>query len=365
MAGIHTLNARGNVLLPVIRKHYGWSDSRTFHEIQRFHIDLLSILRSKGIDYLSLRSALTPQPTKHEAAFLFDEHRCENTFIPGVECGDALFKALDRNTTHSILGGELVDDRDEIARVLLRRAAIVSKDLNFKHPCFCYVVYVNNLSESSVSAIDSKLRAHKAYLGYVPCTYASLAKTFVSMHLVNLVIKQGNTVILGHEDDRPNNENCNLHLQDYTALGLQLKSLQSMYFNTFLSYKPEQMFLDESDDDLEIALRAMSKEVAPLSEFTVVIENDKFEKYLKTVKLGKMMKAGLADLTKADLEAAIREKLRMSYLYNMEWVDEPTHQLSKFNIMLEFPRPTGYPERMVVSLEYRPVDRVLRLVTVS
>ncbi|KGD37164.1 hypothetical protein DP44_1427 [Burkholderia pseudomallei] len=365
MASIHTLNARGNVLLPVIRKHYGWTDSRTFHEIQRFHIDFLTILRAKGVDYSSLRSALTPQPTKHEAAFLFDEHRCENTFVPGVECADALFKALDRKTTHSILGGELVDDRDEIARALLRRSAIVSKDLNFKHPCFCYVIYVNNLSEGSVTAIDSKLRAHKAYLGYVPCTYASLAKTFVSMHLVNLVIKQGNTVILGHEDDRPNTENCNLHLHDYKALGLQLKSLQSMYFNTFLSYKPEQMFLMESDDDLEIALRAMSKEIAPLDEFAVVIEDDKFEKYLKTVKLGKVMKAGLADLTKAELEAAIREKLRTSYLYNMEWVDEPTHQLSKFNIMLEFPRADGYPERMVVSLEYRPVERVLRLVTVS
>ncbi|WP_320534491.1 hypothetical protein [Robbsia andropogonis] len=365
MAGIYTLNARGNVLLPVIRKHYRWTDSRTFHEIQRFHIDFLTILRAKGVNYSSLRSALTPQPTKHEAAFLFDEHRCENTFVPGVECADALFKALDRGTTHSILGGELVDDRDEIARALLRCSAIVSKDLNFKHPCFCYVIYVNNLSEGSVTAIDSTLRTHKAYLGYVPCTYASLAKTFVSMHLVNLVIKQGNTVILGHENDRPNTENCNLHLHDYTALGLQLKSLQAMYFNTFLSYKPEQMFLKESDDDLEIALRAMSREIAPLDEFRVVIEDDKFEKYLKTVKRGKMMKAGLADLTKAELEAAIREKLRMSYLYNMEWVDEPTHQLSKFNIMLEFARADGYPERMVVSLEYRPVERVLRLVTVS
>ncbi|WP_186176936.1 hypothetical protein [Burkholderia gladioli] len=365
MAGIHTLNARGNVLLPAIRKRYGWSDLRTFHEIQRFHIDFLTILHAKGVDYASLRSALTPQPTKHEAAFLFDEHRCKNTFVPGVECADALFKALDRKTTHSILGGELVDDRDEIARALLHRSAIVAKDLNFKHPCFCYIIYVNNLSEGSVTAIDSKLRAHKAYLGYVPCTYSSLAKTFVSMNLVNLVIKQGNTVILGHEDGRPDTENYNLHLHDYTAIGLQLKSLQSMYFNTFLSYKPEQMFLKESDDDLEIALRAMSKEIAPLHEFAVVIENDKFEKYLKTVKLGKMMKAGLADLTKAELEAAIRGKLRMSYLYNMEWIDKTTYQLSKFNIMLEFPREDGYPERMVVSLEYRPFERVLRLVTVS
>ncbi|WP_122781429.1 hypothetical protein [Burkholderia pseudomallei] len=365
MGSIHTLNARGNVMLPALREHYAWTDSRTFHEIQRFHSDLLEILRAKGIDYTSLRSALTPQPTKHEAAFLFDEQRCENSFVPGIECADALLTALDRKTTHSILAGELVDDRDEIARALLRRSAIVAKDLDFKHPCFCYVLYVNNLSEGNVAAIDSKLRAHKAYLGYVPCTYASLAKTFVSMHLVNLVIKQGDTVILGHEDDRPNTENYNLHLHDYTALGLRLKSLQSMYFSTFLSYKPEWMMLKESDDDLEIALRAMSKEVAPLAEFAVVIADDKFEKYLKTAKLGKLMKAGLADLTKAQLEAAIREKLRMSYLYNMEWVDEPTYQLSKFNIMLEFPRPGGYPERIVVALEYRPVERVLRLVTVS
>ncbi len=42
-----------------------------------------------------------------------------------------------------------------------------------------------------------------------------------------------------------------------------------------------------------------------------------------------------------------------------------THQLSKFNIMLEFPRWDGYPERMVAALEYRPVERLLRLLTVT
>lgn len=352
-------------MLPALRQYFAWTDAQTFREIQRFHRDLLDILRAKRIDYASLRSALTPQPTKHEAAFLFDEHRCDNTFVPGVECADALFRALDPKTTHSILGGELVDDRDEIARPLLARSAVVAKDLDFRHPCFCYVLYANNLSASSVAAIDNKLHANKAYLGYVPCTYASLAKTFVSMCLVNLTVKQGDTVILGHEDDRPNAENHNLHLHDYTALGLRLRSLQSMYFSTFLSYKPEQMILQQSDDDLEIALRSMSEEVAPLAEFTVTIGDDKFDKYLRTAKLGKLKRAGLASLTKPELEAAIREKLRMSYLYNMEWVEEGTHSLSKFNIMLEFPRLDGPPERMVVVLEYRPAERILRLITVS
>ena len=278
MAGIHTLNARGNVMLAALREHYAWTDARTFREIQRFHSDFLDILREKGIDYASLRSALTPQSTKHEAAFLFDEQRCDNTFVPGVECADALFKALDRKATHSILGGELIDDQDQIARRLLRRSAVVAKDLDFKHPCFCYVLYVNNLTEGKVAAIDNKLREHKAYLGHVPCTYASLAKTFVSRHLVNLVIKQSDTVILGHEDDRPNTENRNLHLYDYTSLGLRLKSIQSMYFSAFLSYKPEWMLMEESDDDLAISIAAMSEAIAPLTEFTVVISDDKFEK---------------------------------------------------------------------------------------
>lgn len=365
MAGIHTLNSRGNVMLQTLREHFAWSDARTFREIQRFHRDLLQILYAKLIDYASLRSALTPQPNKSEAAFLFDEQRCDNTFAPGVECVDALFRALDPQTTHSILGGELGDDRDEIARRLLAGSAVVAKDLDFKHPCFCYVLYVNNLSAASVAAIDGKLRANKAYLGYVPCTHASLAKTFVSMRLVNLMIKQGGTVILGHEDDRPNTENHNLHPYDYTAIGLRLKSIQSMYFSIFLSYKPEQMLLEESDDDLEIALRSMSEEVAPLADFTVAIDDDKFEKYLRTAKLGKLKRAGIEGLSKTGLETAIREKLRMSYLYNMEWVDEETHRLSKFNIMLEFPRQDGPPERMVVVLEYRPAERILKLITVS
>ena len=38
-----------------------------------------------------------------------------------------------------------------------------AKDLNFKHPCCCYALYVNNLSEDNIAAIDSKLRAHKVF----------------------------------------------------------------------------------------------------------------------------------------------------------------------------------------------------------
>lgn len=367
MSSIHTINARGNVLLPVMRQHFSWTDARTFYEIQRFHQDCVQILKNKKIGYADLRAALTPQQAKHEAAFLFDEKRCASKFIPGVEVADALFKLLDPKTTHSVLGGELCDDKDELARPLLADAAVIAKDLVFSHPCFCYVLYVNNLSKEALSRIHEGLKKNSAYLGYVPCTFSSIAKTFISMGLVNLAIKHKDVVILGHEDDRDNSENSNLHLHDYETLGLKFRSLQSIYFGTFLSYKPEQMLLEETDDDLEIAIRAMSQTVAPLDlgKLLVVIDENKFEKYLRTHKLGKLTNAGLDQLSKGDLENAIREKLRSSYIYNLDWRDEQKYQASLFNIMLEFEKEGGYPERIVASLEYKPAEQVLRLVTMT
>jgi hypothetical protein len=357
-------------MLPVMRDYFAWSDARTFGEVQHFHQGCLDILKSKGINYGDLRSALTPQTTGHDAAFLFDEHRCNAGRIAGIDAAEALFRLLPAKTTHSVLGGELIDDRDQIARRLLGKVAVIAKDLNFKHPCFCYVLYVNNLSEGTLKSIHEGLAAHPGYLGFVPCTFASPAKTFVSMHLVNLVIKHKDMVILGHEDDVDNSENSNPHPHDYTEMGLKIRSLQSLYFSTFLSYKPELMFLEKSDDDLEIALRAISKEVAPLDECTVIIEDDKFG-YLTSKKLGKLRSAGVAHLTKPELEEAIRLKLRSNYLYNLDWRDVPEkgasagYQASLFNILLEFPREGGDPERTTVALEYRAAEKIARVVTIT
>jgi hypothetical protein len=190
------------------------------------------------------------------------------------------------------------------------------------------------------------------------------------MSLMNLTIKHKDMVILGHEDDRPNTENCNLHLHDYTALGLKLRSIQSMYFSTFLSYKPEHMLLGHTDDDLEIALLAVSKDGSSLSDFAVFIEDKKFA-YLTNEKQGKLSRAGLTELNKEELEAAIHFKLRSSYLYGLDWrnippsADSVGYKGSYFNIMVEFPREGGEPERVTVALEYMPAQKVLRVVTLT
>jgi hypothetical protein len=141
-------------------------------------------------------TALSPQPTKHEAAFLFDTDLSARSLLPRVECAEALFCALDPQTTHSILDGEFFGSSDQRARKLLD-PAVVSTKPRFQPPDTCFFLYVNNLSAGAIAAVDSQLQQLPAYIGYLPCAYSSAAKTFTSLNLMNYVIKRGGTVIMG------------------------------------------------------------------------------------------------------------------------------------------------------------------------
>ena len=365
MPSIHTIDSRNHVMLEVLRDHFTWSDERTFKEIQLLHKDLVTILAKKGIDYIKLRSALTPQGSKHEAAFLFNSSLVGSSRY-GKELVEYFISILKSEANHCILTGDLRDANDEFARALLQSSAVAEKGLSFSHPCFVFVIYINNLNDKGAMQLHQSLKEHPAYLGYVPCTYASLTKTFISTCVGNRFIKYKRMVIMGHEDDAPNSDDRNLLLYDFKRLGYTVKSLQSNYTGIFLSYKIERMFLEDSDADLEIGLSATSQKTTPLLNCDVLIEENKFKHYLQaSSKGGILTNAGLGSLTKTELEEAIRKKLRSNYIYNLEWRDEPSYKLSKFNIMLEFSRECGHPQRMTVALAYRPEQEEVKVVTIT
>jgi hypothetical protein len=79
MPAMHTIDSRNHLMLESLRKHYWWSDESTFNEIQVFRTSLIQILNSKRISYDELRTALTPQQTKQEAAFIFDCKRYDSS----------------------------------------------------------------------------------------------------------------------------------------------------------------------------------------------------------------------------------------------------------------------------------------------
>ena len=61
---IHSLNARGNVMLDVIRDYFNISSDRMLVEIQGMRTQVAQVLKTKGVNYDDLRAALVPDREK-------------------------------------------------------------------------------------------------------------------------------------------------------------------------------------------------------------------------------------------------------------------------------------------------------------
>lgn len=166
---------------------------------------------------------------------------------------------------------------------------------------------------------------------------------------------------MGHEDDRSNEENVNMVGYPFEDYGYQVRSLQSSYYDIFLSYKVERAVSPGFEVDTEMSLNAVSRQVISLEDCTVQLEDAKHE-YLKREKAGKLKKAGIEGLDRDELTALIKEKIAASYIYNLAFIEK--HNVVKFNLMLEVPRVGGdYPTRLVAALEYKPHEKILRVIT--
>jgi len=356
---IHTLNARDHLMLGTIRDWLNISTTDMRKEILRMHQDTVGILASKGIDYAALRSALVPKTDKNEAAFIFDSSEIESGIYGPVVMSN-LLPLLDKRVTQSVMCGDILCKDQELVFDILNESMVLSRPFTFRHSSLLYAVYINNLSDSAVAAIHRNLERSPAYLGYMPTSHGSRAKTLLSFYMANLFLKHGNTLILGHEDDRSNDEDVNITIYPLEDFGYKIASLQSDYFGIFLSYKIERPVLRAYEDDEEMALNAISDSVAQLADFTVVLDEDKHA-YLQRAKQGKLDSAGLADADRNQIAALIQSKINSSYIYNLEYLD--AHDVMKFNIMIELDRSGGPPARRMAGLEYQPTQKTLRVLT--
>lgn len=73
---IYTLNARGNVMLPVLKQVFQLTDQQSYQEIKQIFNDMNAILKAKGIAYKRLKLALIPaHKDRYEIAFIFDSSK--------------------------------------------------------------------------------------------------------------------------------------------------------------------------------------------------------------------------------------------------------------------------------------------------
>jgi hypothetical protein len=357
---IFTLNARGNIMLEVMRDHFNLSPTVMHREIQGLHLATQEALHSKGIAYAQLKSGLVPIGDRNEAAFIFDSQCIESSWY-GLAIAEATIPIHDKRSTQSVLCGDLIGEDQQFIFDILQESLVLSRSFTFVHGTALYCVYVNNLSNAALEAFHRSLCSFPPYVGFIPTTFASRAKTYLSSILVNSYLKHGNTIIMGHEDDRPNEEDVNLVGYPFEDFGYRIVSLQSSFFDLFLGYKIERPVFPGFEVDTEMSLNAVSTNVLPIDGFTVELEEAKHN-YLKTEKLGKLEKAGIADLDSDELAKLIRAKVTASYIYNLAYL--PDHDVIKFNVMLEIPRTDGgYPTRVLAALEYRPTHKNLRVIT--
>lgn len=359
MQPIFTLNSRSHVMLEVMRDHFGLEATRMKREIQTLHSHAIEILSAKGIPYASLRPALVPAMDRHEAMFIFDSQETGSSLY-GRDVFNHLLPLLDLRTTQSILVGDLLGEDQSVIIEILRESMILARSFTFKHATLLYGVYINNLSDAVLTKLHGELGAFGAYLGYIPTNFHSQAKVYASTTMTGFLLKRGNTLIMAHEDDRPNTEDINITLYELEQFGYRVASLQSTYFSIFLTYKIERPVFKGDEIDGEIALNAISDRVLPLRGFTVLLDEAKHG-YLINKKLGKLQQAGLATADRLQIEAIIHAKVSSNYIYQLTYLEE--HNVMKFNIMLEMGLADGYPSRLTAALEYMPEQQLLRVIT--
>jgi hypothetical protein len=349
-------------MLEVMRDHFNFDTIAMHREIQSIHIEVQDALSAKGLNYESTKAALVPSTDKNEAGFIFNSQDIESSWYGGA-VAKAILPLLDKRTTQSVLLGDLLGKDQEFILQVLQEHMVLARSFEFVHGTLLYCVYINNLSDAALLHLHTELLTFQPYLGFIPATYQTLGKTYLSTTLVNSFLKVGTQVIMSHEDDRSNDEDVNMSGYPFADFGYRVKSLQSSLFGMFLSYKVERAVYSGFEVDTEMSLNSVSEYVLPLTDCTIQIEEAKFE-YLKSKKSGLLQKAGVAELSRETLEKLIITKIAGSYIYNMTFLQE--HNVVKFNLMVEIPQPhSRYPTRLVAALEYKPQDKLLRLITLT
>ncbi|WP_326975583.1 hypothetical protein [Caproicibacter sp. BJN0012] len=357
---IFTLDARGNVLLPVIVNTFNLTNDQCAKVILSEFVELKKKLQAKGIEYSKLKLALTPvHKDKKEVAFIFDSTLIQSNWYGNVAF-QSILPALNKESTYSVLCGDIIADTIPlgISEEIVFENLVQFHSTIFKHPTQYYVIYINNLSNAQFEAIIDALSNLAFFVGYVNMTFSSRLKTILAYSLVNLGIKYKDTMILQHEADRDDAENVNNCGYDFEDFGFSVKSINDMYFGLFLSYKIEALFADP--EDLKYSMNAIYSNITSAFELPVSVLEKKLL-YLKEKKAAIMEKLGLQDYSTEELAHLIKNCIRKSYFYNLEYLEE--YNVPKFNISLELKTLEGKMRKVLVALKYSPTNMGLELIT--
>ncbi|HWY37546.1 MAG TPA: hypothetical protein VNY73_03235 [Bacteroidia bacterium] len=359
---IFTLDARDNIYLDVAKDYFKLDENTLYNEINGLLKDLIITLSSKKIKYQDLKTALIPSNGRNEIAFVFDTLQIESSWY-GLPVFKAFFPLLDKQSSNSVLVGDYIGDDKITAKLRSAFFENIKSDrkINYQHHSQYYIVYINNLSDKMLETINNGLKSFNPYIGYFDLTYSSFIKTYLSTILVRLFLKHKTIILQEHEDDFGNDKDSNISGYPFEDYGYTCRSVQSTHYSLFLSYKIERQVFKGFESDTTFSINAITKNVFDITDFNLLVEEKKFAHLLKA-KAESLERAGVANLTLEQVESLIKEKINSNYLYNLTYLK--SYDTLKFDILIETTRvDNNEPFKLTVALEYKPTDKILRLIT--
>lgn len=354
---IYTLDAREHVLLETMTNHLKLTTAQVYKEINNQLLELKEVLKEKGLAYEDVKNALVPQTNRNEVGFVFDSN------IAGTSYGDVVFDKLipllDKNSTTSILCGDYIGGNRHFSLLkhLFFAAIETHIEIDYKYHDQFFIVYLNNLSDEQFQLLREGLKSLPAFVGYFDLSYASPLKTIISGMLVRAYVKCKKTVINAAEG----NEDVNMRGYAFEKSGYRVIGVDDINYGLFLSYKIEREIFPGFEADGNFSINAISENVFEITDFSLLIEEPKLG-YLKENKSGSMGRVGFDKFSTEELSDAIGRKIKDNYIYNLTYL--PEHGTLKFNIIIEVLRTDkNKPMKMLVSLEYMPEKKTLRLLT--
>jgi hypothetical protein len=357
------VNARGNVFLEVVKEHSKLSPSEMLREIQLLRRDTENTLSEKNISYEALRHALVPSNKRREIALVFDiNHINSNNY--GREIFNQYMPLFDVRSDNSVLDGDYgtISGKDEplLAKAFCDAVSPI-RSTRYQHSSQFHVVYINNLTNAMVSRFDIGLRSYAGYVGMADVSHGSAFKFLLSTMLANAFLKNGLIIIQEHEDDRPNSEDINLIGWPFEKFGYVCRSLASYLHGPLLTYKIERPVFGQNDIDTELSLNSVCSLPLPLDDFMIEIDEAKAA-YVRGHNASAIARAGLEHADADTFRQIISRKIKDSYIYRFE--HSSARNVTKFNIILELPAVTAEMSvRFLAGIEYKPENKVLRLIT--
>lgn len=354
---IFTIDAREHVFLEVMTDVSSLNSTEVYEEIQMMFSRLITILNEKEVKYENLKNALIPQVKRKEIGLVFDTTLIESSFY-GYQVFEKIIPFLDTRSTNSILCGDLLVEEKfrELIRELFFENINTHININYLHHGLFYIVYINNLSDEQFSRIHEGLISFIGYVGYFDLTYSSTLKSILSFGLVRAFLKNKKIIINATEDS----EDVNMTSYPFEKFGYKVIGVDYVLYGVFLSYKIEREVFYGNERDTIFSLNAISNNVFDIYEFDLEIEEKKLD-YLLREKADNMNRAGLFIFSKSKFEAILRDRLNRNYIYNLSYRSE--FDLLKFNIIVEILMDDNRPMKLLVSLEYKFIEKKLRVIT--